>query len=189
MNWGNLWIGFIIRPYKVIRSLLVSWRCCWWEDRLLLCTEEPVQRLENRAIGRGVRPIILLAWRRVVFPMQIRIWLRIFIVHVCEKIILHALYVMWNPPSKQQNSNHFTWLLKTSTQKLFLLKHPRIKVTQLWRNMHVFLGKLIPIYEQYPWHSRVQFSHTLRNSRKPGLEAHVFLTTAIAVLKLFTYSL
>lgn len=28
MNWGNLWIGFIIRPYRVILSLLVSWRCC-----------------------------------------------------------------------------------------------------------------------------------------------------------------
>lgn len=84
MNWGNLWIGFIIRPYKVIRSLLVSCRCCWWEDRLLLCTEEPVQRLENRAIGRGIGPIILLAWCRVAFPMQIQILLRIFILHVCE---------------------------------------------------------------------------------------------------------
>lgn len=28
MNCGNLWIGFIIRPYKVILSALVSWRCC-----------------------------------------------------------------------------------------------------------------------------------------------------------------
>lgn len=27
MNCGNLWIGFIIRPYKVILSLLVSCRC------------------------------------------------------------------------------------------------------------------------------------------------------------------
>lgn len=30
MNCGNLWIGFIIRPYKVILSLLVSWRCWAW---------------------------------------------------------------------------------------------------------------------------------------------------------------
>lgn len=32
MNCGNLWIGFIIRPYKVILSLLASWRCCAGED-------------------------------------------------------------------------------------------------------------------------------------------------------------
>lgn len=32
MNCGNLWIGFIIRPYKVILSLLVSWRCWAWGD-------------------------------------------------------------------------------------------------------------------------------------------------------------
>lgn len=39
MNCGNLWIGFIIRPYRVILSLFVSWRCCAGEDiavRLLL---------------------------------------------------------------------------------------------------------------------------------------------------------
>jgi len=34
MNCGNLWMGFIIRPYSVIRSLLVSWRCWRWGNAI-----------------------------------------------------------------------------------------------------------------------------------------------------------
>lgn len=28
MNWGNLWMGFIIRLWSVTRSGLHSWVCC-----------------------------------------------------------------------------------------------------------------------------------------------------------------
>lgn len=41
MNCGNLWMGFIIRPYRVIRSLLVSWRCCR-QGHGLYCSDKSI---------------------------------------------------------------------------------------------------------------------------------------------------